>query len=122
MFSLPRDSVDIPLPPGPLANAYSGGVYPNKINSLFTAVRNRRRPRPRQRAGRAASTGSSRSSGNLYGLDIKYFVEVNFDGFKQVVDALGGVTINVQVPVLDENYPATRAASRGSTSRPASST
>ena len=27
--------------------------------------------------------------GNLYGLDIKYFVEVNFDGFKNVVDAHG---------------------------------
>ena len=43
--------------------------------------------------------------GNLYKLDIKYFVEVNFTGFKRVVDAMGGVTINVQVPVLDDNYP-----------------
>ena len=43
--------------------------------------------------------------GNLYGLDIKYYVEVNFDGFKKVVDALGGVTINVQIPVLDDHYP-----------------
>src|SRR5262249_42428675 len=32
-------------------------------------------------------------------------VEVNFDGFKQVIDALGGVTINVQVPVMDDYYP-----------------
>jgi hypothetical protein len=43
--------------------------------------------------------------GNLYGLDIKYYVEVNFSGFRQVVNALGGVTINVQVPVLDDNFP-----------------
>jgi anionic cell wall polymer biosynthesis LytR-Cps2A-Psr (LCP) family protein len=41
MFSLPRDTVDIPLPPGPLRNAYSRGVYPKKINALFTSVRNR---------------------------------------------------------------------------------
>ena len=27
--------------------------------------------------------------GNLYGLDIKYYVEVNFDGFRDGVDALG---------------------------------
>ena len=40
MFSLPRDSTNVPLPSGPLSNAY-GSVYPNKINSLFTAVRNR---------------------------------------------------------------------------------
>jgi polyisoprenyl-teichoic acid--peptidoglycan teichoic acid transferase len=43
--------------------------------------------------------------GNLYGLDIKYFVEVNFGGFKKVVDTMGGVTINVQVPVTDDRFP-----------------
>ena len=104
MFSLPRDSTNIPLPPGRLADAYPGGVYPRKINALFTEVRNR--------ADLVAGTSRTRGYnalklvlGNLYQLDIKYFVEVNFDGFKQVVDALGGVTINVQVPVLDESYP-----------------
>ena len=103
MFSLPRDSTDIPLPPGPLANAYNG-VYPLKINSLFTQVRNR--------GDLVAGTSKTRGYnalkqvlGNLYQLDIKYFVEVNFDGFKQVVDAVGGVTINVQVPVIDDSYP-----------------
>lgn len=103
MFSLPRDSSNIPLPPGPLANAY-GGVYPNKINSLFTAVRNR----GDLVAGNSKTRGYNALKlvlGNLYQLDIKYFVEVNFDGFKQVVDAMGGVTINVQVPVIDDNYP-----------------
>lgn len=103
MFSLPRDSTDLPLPPGPLANAY-GGVYPNKINSLFTAVRNR----GDLVAGNNKTRGYNALKlvlGNLYQLDIKYFVEVNFDGFRQVVDAMGGVTINVQVPVIDDNYP-----------------
>ena len=56
--------------------------------------------------GRAATTPSRPVLGNLYQLDIKYFVEVNFQGFKQVVDAVGGVTINVQVPVIDDSYPA----------------
>jgi LCP family protein required for cell wall assembly len=103
MFSLPRDSSNLPLPPGPLANAY-GGVYPNKINSLFTAVRNR----GDLVAGNNKTRGYNALKlvlGNLYQLDIKYFVEVNFDGFKQVVDAMGGVTINVQVPVIDDSYP-----------------
>jgi LCP family protein required for cell wall assembly len=103
MFSLPRDSSNLPLPPGPLANAYNG-VYPNKINSLFTAVRNR----GDLVAGNSKTRGFNALKlvlGNLYQLDIKYFVEVNFDGFKKVVDAVGGVTINVQVPVIDDNYP-----------------
>jgi LCP family protein required for cell wall assembly len=103
MFSLPRDSTNIPLPRGPLANAY-GGVYPNKINSLFTATRGRGDLVPGTSKTRGYNALKS-VLGNLYGLDIKYFVEVNFTGFKRVVDAVGGVTINVQVPVLDENYP-----------------
>jgi LCP family protein required for cell wall assembly len=104
MFSLPRDSSDLPLPPGtPLARAY-GGIYGAKINSLFTAVRGR----PDLVAGTNATRGYNglkQVLGYLYGLDIKYYVEVNFNGFKRVVDAMGGVTINVQVPVLDEGYP-----------------
>ena len=103
MFSLPRDSWGIPLPPGPLRNAF-GSTYQNKINSFFTAIRNRADLVPGTSRTRGYN-GLKMVLGNLYGLDIKYFVEVNFDGFKQVVDAVGGVTINVQVPVLDESYP-----------------
>jgi LCP family protein required for cell wall assembly len=104
MFSLPRDSTDLPLPPGPLGNAF-GGFYPNKINSLFTQVRNRADLVPGTNATRGYNALKS-VLGNLYQLDIKYFVEVNFAGFKQVVNAVGGVTINVQVPVIDDSYPA----------------
>jgi LCP family protein required for cell wall assembly len=103
MFSLPRDTVDVPLPEGPLRNAY-GRVYTRKINALFTSVRNRPDLVPGTDVTRGYN-GLKMVLGNLYGLDIKYFVEVNFDGFKQVVDALGGVTINVQIPVVDEAYP-----------------
>ena len=46
MFSLPRDTVDVPLPPGPRANVF-GGVYRGKINSLWTAEPRPSRPVPR---------------------------------------------------------------------------
>jgi LCP family protein required for cell wall assembly len=103
MFSLPRDTVDVPVPPGPARQAY-GPVYPKKINAWFTSIRNR----PDLFAGTDVTRGYNGLKaiiGNLYGLDIKYFVEVNFEGFKAVVDALGGVTINVQIPVVDDRYP-----------------
>jgi polyisoprenyl-teichoic acid--peptidoglycan teichoic acid transferase len=103
MFSLPRDMVDIPLPPGP-ARSVMGTTYPSKINSLFVRVRNRADLFP----GTARTRGYNALKavlGNLYGLDVKYFVEVNFNGFIKVVNALGGVTINVQSPLIDEDYP-----------------
>jgi LCP family protein required for cell wall assembly len=103
MFSLPRDSYGVPVPPGPLQNAFGSG-YQDKINSFFTRVRNRPDLVPGTSRTRGYN-GLKEVLGYLYNLDIKYFVEVNFDGFKQVVDAMGGVTINVQVPVLDESYP-----------------
>ena len=43
--------------------------------------------------------------GELYGIDIRYYVEVNFDGFRKVIDTLGGVTVNVQMPVTRRPVP-----------------
>jgi LCP family protein required for cell wall assembly len=104
MFSLPRDTVNVPIPAGPARNVL-GPVYQRKINSLYLTLQDR----PDLFPGGARTRGYNGLKavlGELYGLDIKYFVEVNFDGFIQVVDALGGVTINVQVPVVDDRYPA----------------
>jgi LCP family protein required for cell wall assembly len=104
MFQLPRDTVDVPIPVGSPARKLFGSVYAGKINSYFVAVRRRADLYPGTDQTRGY-TGLKDVLGNLYGLDIKYFVEVNFQGFRQVVDALGGVTINVQVPVVDNLYP-----------------
>ncbi|HET9435613.1 MAG TPA: LCP family protein [Candidatus Limnocylindrales bacterium] len=104
MFQLPRDTVDVPVPEGPARQLW-GSVYRGKINAWF--VQNRHRedlfPGTDQTRGYNALKAIL---GELYQVEIKYFVEVNFDGFRQIVDALGGVTINVQVPVLDDRYPA----------------
>ena len=110
MFSLPRDTVDVPIPPGPARNVY-GSVYRSKINSLWVSGRARSDAWPGSRTERGYNA-LKQSLGYMYGLDIKYYVEVNFAGFRDVVDALGGVTINVQVPVLDDNYPAGGGARR----------
>ena len=103
MFTIPRDTVDVPIPPGPARNVY-GSVYQGKINGFFVSARGRADAFPGTRETRGY-TGLKAVLGYLYGLDIKYYVEVDFEGFRKVVDALGGVTINVQVPVLDDNYP-----------------
>jgi LCP family protein required for cell wall assembly len=103
MFSLPRDTVDVPVPPGPARSVW-GRSYRNKINSFF--INNRRRADLWPGNDRTRGyNGLKAVIGELYDLDIRYFVEVNFDGFRKVVDAIGGVTINVQVPVVDDTFP-----------------
>jgi polyisoprenyl-teichoic acid--peptidoglycan teichoic acid transferase len=103
MFQLPRDTVDVPVPPGAPRTVW-GSVYSNKINAFFTSASARSDAFPGTPATRGYN-GLKSILGYLYGLDIQYYVEVNFVGFQKVVDALGGVTVNVQIPVLDDNFP-----------------
>jgi LCP family protein required for cell wall assembly len=103
MFSLPRDTVNVPIPPGPARNVW-GRDYANKINSFFVNNRNRGDLWPGNDRTRGYNALKA-AMGELYQLDVRYFVEVNFDGFKKVVDAMGGVTINVQMPVVDDRFP-----------------
>ena len=42
----------------------------------------------------------------FYGIRIDYSVMVNFSGFKQIVDTLGGIRITTKNPIVDETYPA----------------
>ncbi len=41
----------------------------------------------------------------LVGVQIPYYAVVTFDGFRQGVDAVGGVTIDVERPITDHDYP-----------------
>ena len=104
MFSVPRDFEQIPLPPTWPAAAYFGGIYPNKVNSIWTYAEGT----PNLFPGTDATRGVNALKGTLgymLGIQIPYYVEVNFSGFRQVVDTLGGVTIDVQIPVTDYDYP-----------------
>jgi LCP family protein required for cell wall assembly len=110
MFSLPRDTVDVPIPPGPARNVF-GATYQGKINSWWAAVHNHPSWFPPITVdGQNLPDGPGYSGlkailGNLYQLNIQYFVEVNFKGFESIVDAFGGVTVNVEVPVIDDYFP-----------------
>ncbi len=104
MFSVPRDFEQIPLPPTWPAAAYFGGIYPNKVNSIWTYAEGA----PNLFPGTDATRGVNALKGTLgymLGIQIPYYVEVNFSGFRQVVDTLGGATIDVQIPVTDYDYP-----------------
>jgi LCP family protein required for cell wall assembly len=105
MFSLPRDTQGVPIPPGPARNVF-GSVYQGKINAWWTNIHRRTDLYPGSvKNGTVGYNGLMAIMGYLYGLDIKYFVEVNFDGFKNVVDEMGGLTVNVQIPVSDDRFP-----------------
>jgi LCP family protein required for cell wall assembly len=41
----------------------------------------------------------------LLGVTVHYYVRINFQGFERLVDAIGGVTIDVQEAIHDTKYP-----------------
>jgi LCP family protein required for cell wall assembly len=103
MFQVPRDMVDAPVP----ANAQPvwGRVYSGKINSWFTQNRNQTGLWPGKTSQARGFAALKALLGQLYGLDIRYYVMVNFQGFTKVVNTLGGLQINVQIPVAESTYP-----------------
>jgi LCP family protein required for cell wall assembly len=40
-----------------------------------------------------------------FGIRIHYYAQVNFTGFERVIDAMGGVTVDVARPLVDSEYP-----------------
>ncbi len=42
---------------------------------------------------------------DLIGYPIHYYVMINFDGFQQIIDQIGGIDINVPYDIDDDKYP-----------------
>ncbi len=108
LISLPRDTVNVPLPRGAdfrKARAVFGSTYGSRINSLYITARLRDDLFPgndRQRGYRALMGALS----ELYALDIEHYVSVDLRSFRGAVNAFGGLVVDVQLPLLDDRYAA----------------
>jgi len=105
MFSLPRNMMDAQFPPGtPLHELFPSGftgsgdasfwmlnaVY-GQVPALYPGV-----------LGKSANEGADavkQAVAGTLGIPVDYYALVNLDGFKQIVDAMGGVTVNINQPV-----------------------
>ncbi len=91
MISVPRDVYGTPLP--------DGRVYNSKLNSLMSVAASRPGEFPQGGAGTLKS-----AIGELLGIRIHYFGAVNLLGFRDAVDAIGGVDVVVERTVNDPFY------------------
>lgn len=105
MLQLPRDTTGVPVPAA--AQRLWGSTYNAKINSWFAANQNRTDLWPGKTTTARGFAALKSILGNLYGITIQYYVKVDFSGFVQAVDTLGGVNINVQIPVAEDDFPLT---------------
>jgi LCP family protein required for cell wall assembly len=105
MFSLPRNMMDARFPAAsPLHDLYPDGFGGEgdaaswMLNAVYGQV-------PLLHPGvlghsdnEGADAVKQAVAGSL-GLDVDYYVLVNLQGFQQIVDAMGGVTVNINEPV-----------------------
>lgn len=119
MISLPRNLGNIPFPEeSELYNVYPNGFVPPtgmpstadpeyanwELNAIWKNVPGN------TEIDVSPSDANKWAVEGVTGLDIDYFMMVNLDGFEAVVDALGGITIDVGEEVLvdygEPDYPA----------------
>ena len=91
MISVPRDLYGVPLPDGRLYNA--------KLNSLMAVANAHPDQYPLGGVGTLKAT-----IGHLLGVQIHYFAAINLLGFKDAVNAIGGVDITVHQAIHDASY------------------
>jgi LCP family protein required for cell wall assembly len=91
MLSLPRDLINVPLG--------NGDVFGPKINSLMSYADRHEDEFPE---GGVAALQSA--IGALLGIDIHYYARIDFYGFVDIIDAVGGVDITVADGFSDPEY------------------
>jgi LCP family protein required for cell wall assembly len=108
-FSLPRNLEELPFPEdSPLYEAYPDGFWAgSESESLLNAVYRNGPAEYPDILGPTDNPGADflkLGVGEALGLTIDYYVLVNLEGFSQLIDALGGITVNVNyyVPIGGE--------------------
>ncbi len=102
-FSLPRYTYNVPLPE-PAASNFTCGCLVEPINALFVfALQN-----PDLFPGEGELKGWSAVSGAveaLFDVTLDGMAVVDLNGFVAMVDAVGGITVDVPAEVYDAEYP-----------------
>ena len=102
MFGIPRNIINVPLPPES-ADAFPSGRYPNLLNSLYVYALAHPKYFPGgQAAGFRALTGAIQQ---LVGVPIDGAIVVNLTGFVDLIDAVNGLWVDVPYTLYDQHYP-----------------
>jgi len=107
LFSLPRNTARMPFPAtSPLHRYYRKGFTNGNgsnaeyfLNAMYDNV-----PRnvPKNVLGETDNLGADAlklSVGSALGLNVDYYVLINLDGFTRLINALGGITVNINTYV-----------------------
>jgi polyisoprenyl-teichoic acid--peptidoglycan teichoic acid transferase len=101
MISVPRNLSNVPLPAG--MGIWDCNCFPDLLTHLYDAAE--RYPHAFPGPNEPWFNAIKGALGELLGIPIHYYAMVTLDGFVGVVDALGGVTMDVPKTIIDPTYP-----------------
>lgn len=102
LFGFPRNQLNVPLPPES-AGAFKNGRYPGLLNSLYVYANQHPNDFPGGDArGFRAVSGAIQQ---LIGMPLDGVVVVDLNGFVRLVNAIGGLWIDIPYAVYDDSYP-----------------
>jgi LCP family protein required for cell wall assembly len=102
-FGIPRNLLNVPLPEES-RGAFECGCFPGLINALYVYASGHPDEFPGQDETRGLRAVQG-AIGELTGLQLDGMVVVKLEGFVHLVDAIGGLDIDVPEGVYDANYP-----------------
>lgn len=102
LFGLPRNTARMPFPAGPLREAYPDGWYDGYnaddplyfLNALYEFVPEQH-PELFPDTTHAGGDAMKAAVGEAMGIPIDYYAVVDLAGFERLIDAMGGVTVNI---------------------------
>lgn len=96
LISLPRNLENVPLRPGtPLAKAFPNG-FPGFWFGLYTAAEDNPSLMPEVRPENAGAAAVADTVSHLTGVEVDYYALVNMEGFRKLVNSVGGVDMDVR--------------------------
>jgi LCP family protein required for cell wall assembly len=102
LFGIPRNLLNVPLPPES-AGAFPNGRYPALLNSLYVYALGHPKQFPGgDAAGFRAVSGAIQE---LVGQPLDGAIVVNLNGFVDLVNAVGGLWIDIPAYLYDAHYP-----------------
>lgn len=113
IIGIPRNLENVPFSAGPMADRYPSGygvdgceVDVCLINSIYTEVEldESLYPDARDNGSNPGIEGMRDAVEGVLGITIQYYALIDMQGFAELIDALGGITIDVpnRLPITDE--------------------
>lgn len=104
MIGLPRDMLHVPFSEGPFHDRYPNGyqqcdVGVCKLNSVYTEAELRHSdwyPDAKRKHSSPGIEATREAVQGITGLEVQFYAMIDMDGFADLVDALGGVEIDVK--------------------------